>query len=567
MKNTLGSDKTITLISYGMAAVSLTVFTSGVTDPVNVTKLFVLSGFIVAAVATLDKERIKFLIEAHKVSILALGIFVCVSIIVLIDSSAPFEQSLYGVYGRNNGFLLYILLAILFVSTLRTMQNNYFQRIINAMWITGLVNVIYGLWVIIFGDFIGWNNPYGSLLGTLGNPNFAGSLMGMFSAVVVVKLVQPNGTTRDKVIALVILVLLLVAIRETNAVQGRVLLATSSAVVIFYLIWALKKSSRALIIYFVTVIPIGILSLLGTLQIGPLTKFLYKTSVSLRGEYWSAAIETGLRNPWTGVGFDSFGDWYRRTRRDSSLILPGPDTVTNAAHNVFLDIFSFGGFPLLVSYICLNLIVLVSIINQTRRNRTFDPVFVSLVTIWLGYQLQSVISINQIGLAVWGWGLSGCIIAYEKNYSRSNKESMTDVKSGKHKRKQNSSPSFSLRLFAGSLIGFSMAFPPLNADIKWSSAQKSMLASDFENVLTRTWLNPMNSIKIEATVAQLEASGLHELAHKYALIAVEFNPNSYYSWENLFRIKNSTPSEKKLARQKLLTLEPNFERIDVGALK
>ncbi len=567
MKTAFGSEKTLTLVSYGMAVISLAVFTSGVTDPVNVTKLFLLSGFVIAAVATLDKARIKSLIEVHRLSIIALGSFVFMSIIVLVDSAAPFEQSVYGVYGRNNGFLLYILLAILLLTTLSTTQNNNFQKMINAMWVTGTVNTIYGLWVVLFGDFIGWNNPYGSLLGTLGNPNFAGSLLGMFSAVVIVKLIRPDGTKRERIIALLLLVSLTVAIRETNAVQGRVLLATSFAVVIFYFIWALKKTSKSLILYFMTAIPIGILSLLGTLQIGPLTKFLYKTSVSLRGEYWSAAIETGLRNPWTGVGFDSFGDWYRRTRRESSLILPGPDTVTNAAHNVFLDIFSFGGFPLLVSYISLNLIVVVSIIKQTRRNRNFDPVFVSMVTIWSGYQLQSIISINQIGLAVWGWGLSGCIIAYEKNYSRQSEKLVNVVQSGKRKMSRVSSPSFSVKLFAGSLIGCFLAFPPLNADIKWSSAQKTMVASSFEDALERTWLNPMNSIKIESIVGQFEASGLHDLAHKYALIAVEFNPDSYYSWENLMRIKNSTPSEKKLARQKLQTLEPNFERIDVGALK
>lgn len=567
MKTAFGSKKTLTLVSYGMAAISLTVFTSGVTDPVNVTKLFLLSGFVIAAVATLDKAGIKSLIEVHRLSIIALGSFVFISIIVLVDSAAPFEQSVYGVYGRNNGFLLYILLAILLLTTLGTTQNNNFQKMINAMWVTGTVNTIYGLWVVLFGDFIGWNNPYGSLLGTLGNPNFAGSLLGMFSAVVIVKLMRPDGTKRERIIALLILVSLTVAIRETNAVQGRVLLATSFAVVIFYLIWALKETSKSLILYFMTVIPIGILSLLGTLQIGPLTKFLYKTSVSLRGEYWSAAIETGLRNPWTGVGFDSFGDWYRRTRRESSLILPGPDTVTNAAHNVFLDIFSFGGFPLLVSYISLNLIVVVSIIKQTRRNRIFDPVFVSMVTIWSGYQLQSIISINQIGLAVWGWGLSGCIIAYEKNYSRQSEKLVNVVQSGKRKMSRASAPSFSVKLFAGSLIGCFLAFPPLNADIKWSSAQKTMVASSFEDALERTWLNPMNSIKIESIVGQFEASGLHDLAHKYALIAVEFNPDSYYSWENLMRIKNSTPSEKKLARKKLMTLDPNFERIEAGALK
>ena len=32
-----------------------------------------------------------------------------------------------------------------------------------------------------FGDFIGWNNPYGAILGTFGNPNFLSSFLAMVS--------------------------------------------------------------------------------------------------------------------------------------------------------------------------------------------------------------------------------------------------------------------------------------------------------------------------------------------------------------------------------------------------
>ena len=48
------------------------------------------------------------------------------------------------------------------------------------------------------------------------------------------------------------------------------------------------------------------------------------------------------------------------------------------------------------------------------RKKEYDATFVALTVAWLGYQAQSVISINQIGLAIWGWVLSGALIAYER---------------------------------------------------------------------------------------------------------------------------------------------------------
>ena len=48
----------------------------------------------------------------------------------------------------------------------------------------------------------------------------------------------------------------------------------------------------------------GTFALLGALQKGPLTAYTYKTSASLRGEYWQAGRNMALQKPFPGVGFD-----------------------------------------------------------------------------------------------------------------------------------------------------------------------------------------------------------------------------------------------------------------------
>ena len=167
-------DLTSKIVALGLAVVTITVFTESVTDPVNVTKLFVLGGFAFAALGSISLKNSLALLKESKIQLIVLAAFGLVSILVLATSQAPKSQSLYGVYGRNNGFLLYLFLLFLFLATLTISNQNGFRPILFALLVAGSVNVVYALWVMAFGDFIGWSNPYGNLLGTLGNPNFIG---------------------------------------------------------------------------------------------------------------------------------------------------------------------------------------------------------------------------------------------------------------------------------------------------------------------------------------------------------------------------------------------------------
>jgi len=558
-------DRTSRIVALGLALVTVTVYSGSLTDPVNVTKLFVLGGFAFAAMGSIISKNFISLFSDRKFGFVACLVFLVASLGVLFASKAPFSQSYYGTYGRNNGFLLYLFLILIFVASISIGENQKFKKYLLAMWFAGVVNVLYAIWVLAFGDFVGWNNPYGNLLGTLGNPNFIGSFFGMFSGLLLVSVLSPTSTFRIRILALVFLPLLLVGIQQSHAVQGRVLFVVSGAIVIFYYLYAKTSRNFLIFAYLFSLAPVSILALMGTLQIGPLKSYLYKTSVSLRGEYWHAALQTGMSNPFLGVGFDSFGDWYRRSRRESAMILPGPETVTNAAHNVYLDMFAFGGWPLFLAYIIINLLVLISIFRFTVRHRSFDPVFVSLVTIWLSYQLQSIISINQVGLAIWGWALGGALIAYEKNSKKRIDEIKHDNPTLRKRNIQSSQSAIQFGgMFAGcgAIIGLIIAAPPLNADVKWRSAQLSQDAKKYEQVLETTFMNPMTSMKFDMTVDTFYYNGLNDLAHKYALQAIEFNPDSFNAWRNLYVISTSTKEEKDLALANLKRLDPLNEQVN-----
>jgi len=552
------------ILLIGPALVTLLVFTSGVTDPVNANKFLALGLFSFAAIAILTLKSYRLIWSHHRLLVLAILGFLLASINSIVQSNSPIAQQLYGVYGRNNGFFFYLFLLLIFVATLTAGKISTSRNVVLSLVIAGSVNVFYCGWVLAFGDFVGWTNPYGNILGTFGNPNFIGAFLGMFSSVLVSLLIANLRNLKVSAVIATTLIVTIVEIVKSNAIQGRVLLVVGLVINGFFFIRSKSNSQIPVIIFSVTSALGGLFGLFGALQIGPLAKYIYKESVSLRGEYWNAGISMAKTHLFSGVGFDSYGDWYRLSRRASALVRPGPETVTNTAHNVLIDIFAFGGAPLIISYLCILGIVLRSIIRYASRNREFDYLFVSLVGAWLCFQLQSVISINQIGLGLWGWVLGAAIVSYER-LKREDANSEPDrSKSRSIKPTSSEFVSPSLRAGVALVIGALIATPPFSADVKWRSAQISRDATKIGEVLAPSYFNPPATFKYLQIVGAFEQSNLTDLAHKYAVEAVNFNPHSYESWRLFTLIRSATPEELQIALGKMKELDPRNPRILSG---
>jgi hypothetical protein len=550
-------------LGIGSAFVAVIVVTGTVTDPVNVTKLFALGGVAAGAFAVLLAFGAKELWSSSKALVILLGLLVATSINALVNSEGPLTQNLYGVYGRNTALITYLLLIMVIVSAAILRRESSFNLLIWGLLGAGLVNVIYCGWVIAFGEIIPWNNPYGNILGTFGNPNFIGAFLGIFAASLVAFILKPGTSLAIRVTSVLVFLITVYEIIDSSAIQGRVVVAAGLGIVGFYLVRSKFDAVIAQVGYVVIVSIGGVFALLGALQIGPLTKYIYKTSVSLRGEYWQAGWNMGSEHPLTGVGFDTYGDWYRRARDTQALILPGPNTTTNAAHNVPFDVFAFGGWPLFIVYVAILSLSIIAIIKVTIRGKKYDAIFVTLTTAWACYQLQSIISINQIGLAVWGWLFGGALIAYEiasrpKKNSESSEPAKEKTPSGRNVKSRQSETFFSSTLLAGigAVVGLLIAAPPYSADAKWRSALASQNALKLEEALVPGYLNPQNSYKYANAVQLLEGSKLYDLAYKYAQIGVEFNPDNFDSWRVLYLITKSTPEDKQRAIENMKRLDP-----------
>lgn len=541
-------------LSFGAAAVTVFLLTGSVTDPVNAPKLFILGGVAGATLFLLGYQIVQREFQRTWFGF-AVVAFLIWSLFSLIASSSPASQGIYGVYGRNTGFIAYASLGIITIGASQLRSRNLVQLVLYGFLIALGINAVYGLWVLTFGDFLGWQNIYGALLGTFGNPNFISSFLGMGFSLVFALSIKTNQKMRW-VYWLFILVLAW-ELKEADSLQGVVVATVGVGVVIFF--WLRDKFASKIVpgTYLIFGLILIINAIAGVLERGPLKQFLSQPTVALREQYWIAAIKMANSHPIFGVGPDSYGDWYRRTRNPQALITPGPDTVTNTAHNVFLDTLASGGYPLLFLYALVTGLSALSLIRIAAGSKKYNPVFVGICVLWVGYQAQSIISINQLGLAVWGWLLNGIAISYRfitNEESNSDSTTVNDKKKLKIKKDQFVSPK--LAAFIGLVIGCLLAAPPLSADAKWRDVQITRQVNKVEPALQESYFTPTSSYRLAQAVQLLENSNLPDLAIKYARIGVEYNHDFFEAWRFLYFATNATADERTEAKRQMIRLDP-----------
>jgi hypothetical protein len=280
---------------------------------------------------------------------------------------------------------------------------------------------------------------------------------------------------------------------------------------------------------------------------------LYKDSVTYRGDYWRAGWEMSLNHPFFGVGMDSYGDWYRRSRTLAATLRRGPDATSNAAHNVFLDISSYGGFPLLLVYVALMVLVLISATKVLKRSAGFNPIFAGLIGDWVAFQAQSIISINQIGLALWGWVLSGLIIGYEIN-TRNTVVTDSVAKKGRVVGKQaQTSAGTVIALFTAFVLGVLVGMPPYVASVKYKSALETGNPQVIQDAAYIWPLDYSRMVQVAMTLNEnkLEAQGL-----EVAVDATKKFPDNYAVWAALDAMKIATAEQKAQALAQMKRLDP-----------
>jgi O-antigen ligase len=527
-------------------------------DPINVPKLAVIAvgGFM--AFGALVSNRKSFLDSKYRlIQILGLS-FILDLLLVLLVSGTNTAQEFFGIFGRATGFVAYISLCFLLIAAVVASSNSVVSRFAWVLLGAGGLSIVYGVIQAIGADPLKWVNQYSPVIGFLGNPNFQSSFVALSAVLAVSMLLTPSLKLIFRCGYIAYLMLALYVIKESHSQQGYLVFAGGSAIV--FLIWISKSKIKYISIPAVMASLIGLVFVtLGSLNSGPLAGFLYKDSVTYRGDYWRAGWKMTTQHPFFGVGLDSYGDWYRRTRTIMATLRRGPDITSNAAHNVLIDFSANGGIPLAAIYLFMMALVIIAAAKIIRSSKTFNPVLTGLISVWVAYQAQSIISLNQLGLAVWGWIISGLIIGFEIN-SRSNMNG--DLKKSNSKKGRSASkiadtkvvPKTIMGIFIGLIVGLLAGMPPLVASSKFKSALESGNPQIVENAAS---IQPeLCAFRVQTAVFlannKLEAQAITVLESGKKKF-----PDCFELWQLMSKIPSATPDQIKEAKSQMKRLDPH----------
>ena len=431
---TYSKSNSVWFLILGVAGVTLYVNTNAA-DPINTPKLIlslIVSGWLVGHLLDSYRKNPMIFRSQNFLNLFSILFFLGTMLISTLLTDVRIT-GLIGETQRRNGFLQYAALSIIFLYAARIIDLNYSIRIFKVAILTGVILSAYGLMQVFGNDFIKWDNPYNSMISTVGNPNFAAAILAILASLSLFGLFIKRIPTLYKVISLLVILMSLLAIIRSESRQGLLIVFFSCT---FYItLFFLAKYRKTGLLALPFALFLTLLAILGMLQKGPLANLLYKDSVSVRGYYWRAGIEMWQANPLTGIGIDRYGAFFKEFREATYPLRYGFDLNSTNAHNVVIQLFSTGGIFVGLSYLFLMAVILTSGVRLVMRSTGDDlKVSLSVLSAWIGFQAQSLISIDNIGVSVWGWLLGGAVLGLAQNTSSKNDQGSGIVNNSSNKK-------------------------------------------------------------------------------------------------------------------------------------
>ena len=406
------SDKNLRVInSLLLGVVAITIyFKTDLQDPFNSPKmwiLFLLTTWLLGSIFTSIN-----IIKADKNLKYLFVILALFNLVMLLDAlnTDNITTAFFGEIQRRNGFLTYFCMSVVLLSSAIFLKFNNIRRLFIAAFVTGLIIGIYGLMQHNGKDFVKWVNNYNSIIGTLGNPNFAAALMAVVATIVFGIAINSSFNLIYRLSSLILVGLLLIVTYLSQARQG--LISMFVGIGLSMLIYIYSWNKKIGILSLVGGSLFSIAGILGMLQIGPLTHLLYKPTVSVRGYYWRAGISMMKDNPLFGVGIDRYGAYFKQYRETGYSLSYGMELTSTNAHNTPIQFFATGGIPLGLMYLLLlSFVFYVGVKGLVKSKGNERLILGSIFSAWVAFHSQSLVSIDNIGISIWGFLLAGAVVA------------------------------------------------------------------------------------------------------------------------------------------------------------
>jgi O-antigen ligase len=486
----------------------------------------VAAGLVLAAVGA---ARAVWAHSARLPSSLAVWAVTAFAAALLIATATSPERwaSVIGFYGRYTGLVPYLVYVLVFLVVLRVTDLGFVRLLSRtALVALGVVDA-YGFLQAAGAEPFGFTDKgLGATFSSFGNVNFSSAWAGALCAVALTTALSHTEHRGWRIYAAVLLPLTVVYVYLTGTSQGLVvavatlgwaglLLATapSSPVRRFVLERRALALGLAGAAAFLLAVALAVAS-------GGLRAQLEQALVE-RPEFWSAAVGIFADHPVVGTGLDTYAHHFLAYRPASHALANGAAT-TDAPHSVPLGMFSNGGLLLGLTHLAVVILVGAALVRGAMRSeQATRAALAAWGGVWLGYQLQALISFDVPPLALLHWLSAGVIVAlaapprWREVTLPGPKPSRAVTRKGKEYGEY--SVPTSTRVLQGgialvALVGIWFTTYPLRADLKAASAAPLAKSGQFDEAIERfdsaADLNPA-----EASYVFLAARG-HEAARR-----------------------------------------------------
>ena len=327
------------------------------------------------------------------------------------------SQSLYSIfvggYQRNFGVATFLALSVIFLESSKLQIN--LNRLINSLLAVLIIANIYGYLQIAGIDPLPWTGLHTGIILTLGNPNFAGAFLGILSSIPLVKFFQSKSFNTKGAFIVLFTSTVFLGLRS-NALQSQLLTLLGCLIVIYILQSNNQSRSGKMLRRFcsgaILASIIFILLLFSTNIFRDLKLQIFSQgSIPQRLDYWRTGIQIFLDNSLFGVGPDEYHRYAAIFRTPQQLVRDGYMAIPDKAHNVFIDHFANGGLLVGVLWLFLVLSVSYAGVRLIQNIGNYDKFNVSIViSIWVTYIVQALISPDQVILSVLGFVSGGIIV-------------------------------------------------------------------------------------------------------------------------------------------------------------
>lgn len=490
-----------------------------------------------------------------------LGVFLGITMSLIFANSRKVED-FYGVYGRANGFLSYLMLLLVVFLGTQLSPSEALARLHKSLFWMAPLFLLYVSIQFVEKDPFGWSRS--ETFGTLGNINYSSALLGMLVIYWLTYSFSQKSSFLDfrKLLVLVLSLLAIFIVYKSGSIQG--IFGLAYAVGIFSALKfsaKFKRFGKATTIISISIVNFFAISTVYIASRKDLYQgLLYQETLAFRRDYMVAGLRMMKEFPVFGVGANNYGEWYRALRDESAATRTLTDRTSNSAHSILIDLGAGTGSLAFFGALLLIIIAFIRVVKVLKVTKNLH--LKAGVMLWLSYFPQFFIGIHNFGTSIWAWFIMG-LLFNPKLFELDSSKAIVTTKKPKNNHASNKkflyadsnllNPSTFMKTLSVGTIAFVISAIPVYTDAKYFAHVKS---NELSKSLSLAQSHFAPSALLEQTLDSYVRSKSPNEILSVALQTVQRYPRSYYGWTVISELAITPDGLRNQALSQLKKLNP-----------